>query len=81
MKKLILPIICTFFFITIQTVQAQQFTLVKRGASKSRIIIPKKATVIEIQAAKVFQDYIQRISGASLPIATDSTRQQEGYNV
>ena len=56
------------FLVIIQSAQAQQFTLVKRGTAKSRIIIPEKATVVEIQAAKVLQDYIQRISGASLAI-------------
>lgn len=40
--------------------------------------MPVKATVVEIQAAKVLQDYIQRISGARLPIEYDSVRQHEG---
>jgi hypothetical protein len=53
-------------------------TLVKRGNSKSRISFLSKATVIEIQAAKVLQDILQRISGASIPIDPDSTKQQEG---
>src|SRR5258705_8701345 len=78
MKKFILLIISTFLFVIIQSAQAQQFTLVKRGTAKSRIIIPEKATVIEIQAAKVLQDYIQRISGVSLPIEADSIQQQKG---
>jgi alpha-glucuronidase len=78
MKKFILPIISAFFLIIIQSAQAQQFTLVKRGTAKSRIIIPEKATVIEIQAAKVLQDYIQRISGASIPIEADNTQLQKG---
>ena len=77
MKKIILPIISAFVLVIIQSVQAQQFTLVKRGTSKSRIIIPEKATVVEIQAAKVLQDYIQRISGANLVIEADNIPQQE----
>ncbi|MEP7231422.1 MAG: DUF4838 domain-containing protein [Ginsengibacter sp.] len=76
MKKIILPIILTVFLFAIQSVQAQQFTLVKNGNSKSRIIIPGKATIIEIQAAKVLQDYVQRISGAYLPIENDNNTQK-----
>ncbi|MEP7106446.1 MAG: DUF4838 domain-containing protein [Ferruginibacter sp.] len=78
MKKFILKVITIFFLVIIQSVQAQQFTLVKRGNPKSRIIIPEKATVVEIQAAKVLQDYIERISGAAIPIEADNTPQQEG---
>ena len=60
-----------FFFVT---VEAQQLTLVHEGKSNCRIIIPEKASVIEIQAAKVYQDYIQRISGASIPIGADNIK-------
>ena len=78
MKKGLLLIIPFFFLVVSQSVQAQQFTLVKRGTSKSRIIIPEKAGVIEIQAAKVLQDYVQRISGARIPIESDNTNPQKG---
>ncbi len=78
MKKIILPVISAFFLLLVQPVRAQQFTLVKKGIAKSRIVIPEKATVVEIQAAKVLQDYIQRISGANLSIETDKTEQQNG---
>jgi hypothetical protein len=57
---------------------AQQFKLVNMGHSTCRIIIPEKASIVEIQAAKVFQDYIHRISGASLPIETDNTKMMAG---
>ena len=69
MKKTILFLIQVLFFISMQ---AQQFPLVNTGRSTYKIIIPQKATVIEIQAAKVFQDYIQRISGAVLSIEADN---------
>ena len=62
----------------VQATKSQQFTLVKTGASKSSIIIPERATVIDIQAAKVFQDYIQRISGARIPIESDKTKPRNG---
>jgi hypothetical protein len=41
-------------------------------------LFPAKATVVEIQAAKTFQDYIERISGAMLSIETDNTNPQKG---
>lgn len=71
MKKMILLPITIFL---LATLQAQQFTLVNLGVSKSRIIIPAKATVVEIQAAKVFQDYIHRISKADIPIESDNMK-------
>jgi hypothetical protein len=71
MKKLSLWLISLFFVIA---ANAQQLTLVKEGESGYRIIIPEEANVIEIQAAKVFQDYIQRISGSKLPIVSDGIK-------
>ncbi len=58
--------------------QAQDFVLVKDGVPKSRIVIPAKATVEEIQAAKILQDYIQRMSGAFLPVVDDNMKQAKG---
>jgi hypothetical protein len=74
MKKISLLLISIFFLIS---AQAQQFTLVKESKSNCRIIIPDRANVIEIQAATVFQDYIQRISGARIPIASDITKPED----
>jgi hypothetical protein len=71
MKKLSLLLISIFVLIS---AHAQQLTLVKEGKSACRIIIPEKANVIEIQAATVFQDYINRISGVRIPIASDITK-------
>src|SRR5688572_15177037 len=75
MKRFILFVIAISFLLS---AQAQQFTLVKKGKSKCRIIIPQRPTVIEIQAAMVFQDYIQRISGARLPIDSDDINAEGG---
>jgi hypothetical protein len=74
MKKLSLLLVSVFFLIA---ANAQQFSLVKEGKSSCRIIIPEKANVIEIQAATVFQDYIQKISGARIPIASDITKPED----
>jgi hypothetical protein len=68
MRKICLLLISIFFLIS---AHAQQLALVKEGKSNYRIVIPEKANVIEIQAATVFQDYIQRISGARIPITSD----------
>lgn len=78
MKKLLSLVIPAFLLLIVTSAQAQQLTLVAMGASKSRIVIPQKATVTEIQAAKVLQDYIQRISGAFLPVEADNIKQQRG---
>lgn len=78
MKKVVLPLILTLLLVITQTSHAQKLILVKKGHAKSRIVLPVRATVVEIQAAKVLQDYLQRISGAYLPIAADSMQQQEG---
>lgn len=78
MKKLISPLILAFFLLIVQTTKSQRFTLVEAGASKSSIIIPECATDIEIQAAKIFQDYIQRISGARIPIESDKIEPRDG---
>jgi hypothetical protein len=78
MKKLTSPLVLLFFLFLMQGAAAQEFDLVKTGTSKSVIIIPENANVIEIQAAKVFQDYIQRISGAIIPIKSDETKPSKG---
>ena len=77
MKKL-LAILSIFFLLNTQSLQAQNLTIVKNGIPKSRIILPSKPAVTEIQAAKVLQDYLERMSGAILPIAGDSLKQQDG---
>ena len=44
-----------------------QLTLVKDGKAVSRIVLSEKSE-INRQAADLLQDFVQRISGASLPI-------------
>jgi hypothetical protein len=57
--------------------QSQQYVLVKKGKPKSSIIIPEKPTAIEVQSAMVLQDYLQRISGAVIPILSDSVKTKD----
>lgn len=71
MRKIFLLFAATFIM---GVVQSQQLKLVSGKKSTFRIIIPEKATVIEVKAAKVFQDYIQRMSGAVLTIESDVTQ-------
>lgn len=58
------------FLLWNQTV-AQDISLVKKGKSSYKIVIPEKASLVEIQAAKVLQDYIRRISGAEMAVTND----------
>jgi len=60
------------------SVHAQQLTLVSKGKPKARIIIPEKPTVIEVQSAKVLQDYVERITGATLALESDESEPRSG---
>lgn len=73
MKKAFFLLVVTC---TVLTADAQQFTIVSKNKPKSTIVIPERPTVIEVQAAMVLQDYIQRISGAMLPMTSDNVRTQ-----
>ena len=78
MKKLISPLILVFLLLLAEGMVAQELVLVKNNTANSTIVIPQNASVIEIQAAKVFQDYIQRISGALIAIKSDETKPLKG---
>ncbi|HEY4155818.1 MAG TPA: alpha-glucuronidase family glycosyl hydrolase, partial [Puia sp.] len=73
MKRIFFILLSLPFFAS-----SQSFTLVSQGKSNSRIVIPEKAGIVEIQAAKVLQDYIERMSGATLPIVGDEARPASG---
>jgi hypothetical protein len=47
--------------------------LAETGKSTYRIIVPNKATAIEMMAANEFQRYFQRVSDIKLPIVRDNT--------
>jgi hypothetical protein len=51
--------------------------LVQDGRSDFQIVISQNATQIEEHAANEFRKFIQEISGASLPIVTDSIEENE----
>jgi alpha-glucuronidase len=48
--------------------------LVKDGEPKYSIVTAARSSVNENRAAKLLQEYIQKISGATLPIYTDQER-------
>ncbi|MFT3705764.1 MAG: DUF4838 domain-containing protein [Agriterribacter sp.] len=60
--------------LSFHTLMAQTIHLTHKGKSDYTIVIPQKATLVEIQAAKVFQDYINRISGAVMPVVDDQQK-------
>ena len=70
MKKLFC--LAAFLICFLEMVVAQKITLVQRGKSPYSIVMPEKATIVEIQAAKVLQDYLFRITGATLPVISDN---------
>jgi len=71
MRKAILTLLLLLCFFTLH---AGEITLVEAGKSKIRIVTPADATQIEKEAAGVFQDYIEKISGARLRIVPDRKR-------
>lgn len=69
LKKLF---ILFLFILSINSIKAQNITLVNKGHSEYRIIIPKKANSYEQTAATILQKYIKKISGCELPIVKDN---------
>src|SRR5207237_4832526 len=51
---------------------AEQFRLVEAGRPAATIVIAEKSSENAQIAAKEFQKYIEKISGARLPIASDA---------
>jgi len=55
-------------------IYAQKITLAENGKSAYTIIMPSQPTIVEVQAAKVLQDYLFRISSVNLPVGYDSQK-------
>ncbi len=66
----------TFVLLLCGVVKAQPITLVENGKSAYTIVMPQKATIIEIQAAKVIQDYLYRMTGVLLPTGFDNDKEK-----
>lgn len=57
----------TMFIIT-SCSRSQELVVVNNKVSEYKIVIPKEPTAIEQKAAKVLQQYLQKVSGAQLPV-------------
>ncbi len=53
---------------------AQQIILANNNSSDYKIVIPTAPSKLEVRSANILQDYIQRISGAKLPIVHEEGR-------
>lgn len=68
-------ILMTLLTVKSCTPQKGNIQLVTNGVSKYQIVLPDEATKNEARAAAVLQDYIKRISGASLPVISEKAYQ------
>lgn len=64
--------LCAAFLLAVATSLPAQVTVVKEGKPVSRILV-QADDAVDNQAARLLQDFVQRISGASLPVLTDKT--------
>ena len=76
MKRNLLPSIALLLlsFVIHSCSSASGLVLVEDGQSDYRIVIPSAPSAYEQKAAYELQDYLERISGARLPIFQDSTK-------
>lgn len=64
--------LCTILLLLVITSLSAQVTIVKDAKPVSRILVDKDNTV-DNQAAQLLQDFIGRISGATLPVVNDQS--------
>jgi hypothetical protein len=69
MKQLPIAVLA---MLLISSASAQRVTLVKRHKPVSSIVVPPNASVSELKAAAVLQNYVRQISGAVLDIHYDT---------
>lgn len=88
MRKLTLFLILGFMFIlascdsvTIPEAEEGHTYLAWNKHSNYKIIISKNAEEVEVTAAKEFQKYIEKISGAKLPIYRDNKVKEGSYEI
>jgi len=56
-----------FFTLCLQTTMPAQVTLVRKGKPTARIV-PSSDNRVDAEAARLLQDFVERITGARLPI-------------
>lgn len=75
MKPILPSLVLAFVLLASATGHAaSQATLVEKGRSKYRIVVPADAIAAERFAAEEMQVYLERISGVRLPIVTDAEK-------
>jgi hypothetical protein len=72
MRTMKFSLLLLSLFLILTSCEEKEFFLVNGGKAKTRIVIPTKATDIELKAASTLQDYIEQISGVKLRIVTDN---------
>jgi hypothetical protein len=77
MRRLLLPLLGLTIACFSTAAQGKESTIVSRGKSAYNIVIPHRATDVERKAANELALYIQKMSGARLPIVADNTKEQQ----
>ncbi len=74
LKSQLIKVITTMLFTLLVTTAsaAPMLTLVAAGKSSFKIVVAAKATQHELTAAKVLQQYVQKVSQVVLPIVNDT---------
>ena len=70
--KLTIPLLLLAFVVGVSC-SSESVTLTKNSKAKSRIVIPENPSETESYSAKVLQDHLQQITGATLAIVSDAT--------
>jgi hypothetical protein len=77
MRRLLTISLCSVFTFVASLAATGTSTIVTRGRSLYRIVIPRQATGVEQKAAHELATYVKRISGALLPIVGDTATEQQ----
>ena len=74
MFKTLYGLLCAFIALSACNSAAQPLTLASNNTSGYKIVIPTAPTKQEQHAAGVLQDYMQRVSGAKLPVVKEDSK-------
>ena len=69
----IVPALACFFFALTVSIRAE-LVLARKGQSQYRIVLAANAPPFERYAAEELQGYLEKMSGAKLPIISDTER-------
>lgn len=71
-KKVLSIILPAFVLLCYANAAERPLTVVSEGKSKAVIVVPSKASRAAAEGAKILQDHLQQISGASLKVLKES---------